>query len=71
MGDVARDCNVFTRSLSKQGYSGEFLGITGAQDYSVPVAHEDPSTGAATKLPEERKLKSTVYGDSSSRFEDK
>ncbi|MDR1334719.1 MAG: DNA mismatch repair endonuclease MutL [Holosporaceae bacterium] len=42
------------RLLSNQRYSEEFLGITGSQNHGVPVAYEDPSTRATTKLPEER-----------------
>jgi membrane protein required for colicin V production len=51
------------RLLSKQRYFEEFIGAHGAQDRSVHVVHEDPSTEATQKLPKERmfrKKSSTV-----------
>jgi hypothetical protein len=42
------------RLLSKQRYFEEFIGAYGAQDRSVHVVHEDPSTEATQKLPKER-----------------
>jgi hypothetical protein len=42
------------RLLSKQRYFEEFMGAYGAQDRSVHVVHEDPSTEATQNLPKER-----------------
>jgi hypothetical protein len=45
------------RLLSKQRYSEEFLEVIGAQDRSILVVQEDPSTGATTKLPKKREFR--------------
>jgi hypothetical protein len=45
---------LINRLLSKQRYFEEFIGAYGAQDRSVHVVHEDPSTEATQKLPKER-----------------
>jgi hypothetical protein len=53
------------RLLSEQRYFEEFIGAYGAQDRSVHVVHEDPSTEATAtqKLPKERmfRKKSIVF----------
>jgi hypothetical protein len=50
------------RLLSKQRYFEEFIGAYGAQDRSVHVVHEDPSTEATQKLPKERMFrKKSIY----------